>query len=194
MKNFRLQHELQDHRTKNSELDELLAVADQLKKVELPQLSRAARVRIEEQTAKPNKVPRIAAWSLAGGLATVTLVVISAQFAPENSPLYAIKESTDKIQALFQPSQKQQPTIDISNKEELEKIELQPVNDPIAESPKSIKSEQPEKDTSNKKQDNTKRDTRYDSNNRNDSRAERNKSDSDSGFLRQLFRSLTGDW
>lgn len=194
MKNFRLQHELQDRKAKNSELDELLALADQLKQVELPQLSRAARQRIEEQTAKPSKAPRIAAWSLAGGLATVTLVVISAQFAPENSPLYAIKEGTDKIQALFQPSQKQQPTIDDSGKEALEKVELQPVDDPIAESPKSIKSEQPEKDVSSKKQDDSKRDTRYDSSSRNDSRTERNKSDSDSGFLRHLFKSLTGDW
>lgn len=145
MKKFWLKKELLQSRIKPSEVDELMAVADQLGRIEQPKLSRAARQRIEAATHRPSKAPRIAAWSAAGAFATITLVVISAQFAPENSPLYAIKRGTDDIRAFFAPQAKTAPT---NSKKELENIDLQSSKQ-IESAPKSIKSPEPEKSNDN---------------------------------------------
>ena len=145
MKKFWLKKELLQSRIKPSEVDELMAIADQLGRVEQPKLSHAARQRIEAATHRPSKAPRIAAWSAAGAFATITLVVISAQFAPENSPLYAIKRGTDDIRAFFAPQAKTAPK---KKKKELENIDLQSSKQ-IESAPKSIKSPEPEKSNNN---------------------------------------------
>lgn len=114
MKKFWLKQELLQSRVKPGEVDGLMVIADQLGRVEQPKLSRAAHQRIEAATHRPSKAPRIAAWSAAGAFATITLVVISAQFAPESSPLYAIKRGTDDIRAFF--AHKQRPHRQIAKK------------------------------------------------------------------------------
>ena len=175
MKRFWLQRELQQSRVKPGEIDDLIAVADQLNQIKLPKLSTDARHRIEQQTHKPSNAPRIAAWSLAGAFATVTLVVISAQFAPENSPLYAIKRGADDIRALFLP--KKQP-VDTKKTplNKLNTVELQP-SKPLDATPKSTEPVQP-KSTSNKN-DSTRKpeDSSRDNHNDNSSRTQDRRSE-----------------
>ncbi len=148
MKKFWLRRELQQGRVNPREIDDLTAIADQLNQIELPKLSTAARHRIEEQTHKPGNAARIAAWSLAGACVTVTLVIISAQFAPENSPLYAIKRGTDDIRAFFLPK-KQSTDTQKSPFNKLDDVELQS-SKPLNATPKSTESPQPHRSSDSK--------------------------------------------
>lgn len=168
MKKFWLRRELQQGRVKPDEIDDLITIADQLNQIKLPRLSIAARRRIEEQTHKPGSIPRITAWSLAGAFATVTLVVISAQFAPENSPLYAIKRGTDDIRAFFLPK-KQSTDTQKSPLNRFEANELQS-SKPLDATPKSVESPQPHRSSdsrnSTEKPDNSSTNTRDSSSSR----------------------------
>lgn len=162
---------------KHKEIDELVSITKQLEAVELPTLSRAARLRIEEATFRPSKTPRIIAFSLAGSFAVLAVVIVSAQSAQPGSPLYVVKNTTDNINAFFFPKEETSKSpIATPEAKSLEQPKLKEVNGSSIVTEPTQLPKQPSDDSKTQQKSSSKHEDKK-SDRRDDNRKSRDKSD-----------------
>jgi len=151
MKKYILKKQLKEEVLSDRELAELLAIVEELETVPLATLSNKTKLKIKVIAGEPSKVPRITFWSLAGSFSVFVVLLVAAQYATPGTPLYGIKQGSDYIRALIQPSYKE--TVIKNEKKELEKLEQN--------SMPSIQNEQPRQEQKNEtRRDDNSRDTR----------------------------------